>query len=326
MALPVFKITMLGHSGVGKTVYMSSMYAKLRDARDGIGIRARRNDDDLELDQTMRDLFSENIWPPGTELNEKKYEFELRLRQNPIATIDWVDYRGGILRESNANEGGTTLVRRLQQSHCVIWMIDMSELEGQYNTTRARVLTGVGRMSQLTRQAMDEGSNLRSVLVVRTKSDEVLGTNGKPDLNKACEELQELLGAFNFSDVPCSAAIPVSSVGRVVGEKRLVGDDPYNVEWPLILALAYLLDTELGKLNRAKDGVLRELEEAKPGKVGSFIKDTLGIGPDPGVLKISERFEQLSQHEAGISEVIKQLLRNRPQSIKILQELRYLTD
>jgi len=268
----------------------------------------------------MRELYSQNKWPPGTELNERKYEFELRLGQNPIAIIDWVDYRGGILMDSNANEGGTTLLRRLQGSHCVIWMVDMSELGNEYNTMRARVLTGVGRMSQLTRQAISGSQNLRSVVVVRTKSDEVLGVNGKPDLNRACEQLLELLGALNFSDMPCAAAIPVSSVGRVVGDKRLVGDDPYNVEYPLILALAFLLETELKKLNQAKDLAFKELEEARPGKLGAFFKEALNLGPGDKEIEVGARFDRLSKHVLGMTEVIRELLRNRPPSIRILKE------
>jgi hypothetical protein len=320
MQLPIFRITMLGDSGVGKTVFMSSMYARLREARFGIGIRALRNDVDLELDQTMRELYGGNQWPPGTDVNEKRYEFELRLGENPIAIIDWVDYRGGLLLESDTNEGGTTLVKMLQESHCVIWMVDMSQVGTVRNSTRARLLTGVGRMAQLSRQAIEGTHNLRSVLIVRTKSDEVLGDNGKPDLNRACEQLIEHLGAFNFNDMPCSAAIPVSSVGRVGDDKKPMGDDPYNVEWPLILALAFLLETELRKLNQAADLALRELEEAKPARLLGFFKETFKLGPGERETRANQQLDRLSKHVLGMTEVIRELLRNRPQSVRILSK------
>jgi hypothetical protein len=100
MQLPVFKVTMLGDSGVGKTVFMSSMYAKLRDGENGITIRAISNEVDKELDDYVTSLFTFNTWPPGSEGKIKTYDFELLLWGRPIARIDWVDYRGGVLTDS----------------------------------------------------------------------------------------------------------------------------------------------------------------------------------------------------------------------------------
>jgi hypothetical protein len=317
MQLPVFKITMLGGSGVGKTVFMSSMYARLRDAQHNIAIRAISNDVDLELDQNMRALYGQNKWPLGTEFDEKKYEFELLLRENPIALIDWVDYRGALLTAAG-EEGGSSLIKRLQDSHCVIWMIDMTDVKGAFNSMQARVMTNVGRMAHLSRQAIRGTHNLRSILFVRTKSDQVLGEGGKPNMDKACAQLIEHLGPDNFGDIPASAAIPVSSVGRIVGEKRLLGDDPLNVEWPLILALAFLLETELRKLNRAADVAHREWAEARPGKLLGLFKEILNLGPDERESKATQQLDRLSQHLIGMNEVIKELVRKVPGSVRVL--------
>jgi hypothetical protein len=318
MQLPVFKVTMLGDSGVGKTVFMSSMYAKLREGHGGIAIRAISDDIDLELDQNMRALYAQKKWPPGTDVNEKNYEFELLLRKNPIAQIDWVDYRGGALLESTTKEGGITLIKRLQESHSIIWMVDMSQLVGcSINSTPARLMTGVGRMAQLCRQAIRGKNNLQSILFIRTKADEVLDDKGSPDMGKACEQLIEHLGPDNFSDIPCSAAVAVSSVGRVSSDKRPVGDNPYNVEWPLILSLAILLEMRLRNLDKAADSAYQDVAKKRPGKVVGFFKELLELPPNAGELKAMQNLDNLSQQVLGMSEVIGELVKNCPRSIRM---------
>lgn len=318
MQLPIFKVTMLGDSGVGKTVFMSSMYAKLREGQKGIAIRAISDDIDLELDQNMRALYAQKKWPPGTDVNEKKYDFELLLRSYPVAQIDWVDYRGGALLESSTEEGGNTLIKRLQESHSIIWMIDMSQLVGSaVNSTPARLMTGVRRMAQLCRQAIRGKNNLRSILFVRTKADEVLDDNGKPDMGKACGQLIEHLGPDNFSDIPCSAAIPISSVGRVSGDKKPVGDNPLNVEWPLILSLAFLLETELRNLDQFANVAHQELIGARPSSIVSFFKETLRIGPNTRELQALRNWSAITNQVIGMREVIGDLVRDCPRSIRM---------
>ncbi len=319
MQLPIFKVTMLGDSGVGKTVFMSSMYAKLRHGQHGIAIRAISNDVDLELEQNIAEVYTLKNWPPGTDVNEKRYEFELLLRGKAVARIDWVDYRGGALSESETKEGGSTLIKRLRESHSIIWMIDMSRLSsGTASSFSARLTTKVGRMAQLCRQAATGKNDLRSILFVRTKSDEVLDASGKPDWGEACDQLLRHLGSDNFGDIPCAAAIPVSSVGRLGGDKAPVGDDPYNVEWPLLLSLAFMLEIDLKGLTQAAEQAHQQIAINRSSKVREFFREVIfNTELNEAQVEALKNSSRLSQQVIGMRDVIAELVRHRPLSIRM---------
>lgn len=321
MDLPVFKVTMLGQSGSGKTVFMSSMYAKLREGENDIAIRAIKNDVDLELDRTMASIYEFSTWPPGNEGKPKNYDFVLLLRGKPIAQIDWVDYRGGVVKESDSKDEGAEFIKRLQESHSIIWMVDMSRLGNKpFNTMAARLLTGVPRMAQLCRQALAGKHDLRSILFVRTKSDEVRGDSGEPDFDAACRQLLLHLGPENFKDIPSAAAVPVSSVGRISAEKVVMGEDPTNVEWPLILALAFILKIDLLKLDQATHAAHEALMEAKPHWSLQFLKDAVGWGMNEQETHATEELDQVARRLIGMREIIGELLRHRPSSIRMFKE------
>ena len=321
MSLPKFKVTMLGDSGAGKTVFMSSMYARMREGHHGISIRAISNDVDLELGQNIENIYGYNNWPPGTDVDEKTYEFELRLREQPIALIDWVDYRGGALLEPEDSPGGKVLIERLRNSHSVIWMIDMSRLKkDSYNTMPARLTTRVGRMSNLCRNATAEQCHLRSLLFVRTKADEVKNGSKGPDWDKACEELISHLGPTrNFDNVPFSAVIPVSSVGQLDTDKKVFGEDPHNVEWPLILSLAFMMEADLKRLKQRASDAHSEYNAQRPGQAVQFFKEILGIGASQAELQAFQQFSSISRQVLGMREVITGLLRHTPKSIKLFE-------
>jgi hypothetical protein len=325
MQLPVFKVTMLGDSGVGKTVFMSSMYAKLRDGENGISIRALSNEVDRELDIYVTSLFTYSTWPPGSEGKIKTYDFELLLRGRPIARIDWVDYRGGVLTDSGQDQSRkeevASLVKRLQESHSILWMVDLSRLAGKpIHTMAARLITRVQRMAQLTRQAAAGENCLRSVLFVRTKSDEVLSGDAEPDWDLACDQLLDHIGRNNYGDIGCAAAIPVSSSGRVnAADKQVMGDDPTNVEWPLILALAFMLKVDLNRLDGTAEDAYQAVTESRHGRLVQFIKDTIGMGMSDDQIRAMHDLETVAKQVIGMREIIGELLKHRPSSIRMFQ-------
>lgn len=318
MPLPKFKVTMLGASGAGKTVFMSSMYTRMRENNYDIAIRAVSNDVDLELGGYMENIFEYNNWPPGTDVNEKTYEFELLLRGQPIARIDWVDYRGGALTEAEDSPGGKVLIERLRDSHSVIWMIDMSRLQkDSLASMKARLATKVGRMANLCRNATAERCHLRSILFVRTKSDEVKNGGGVPDWDLAGEELLLHLGsARRFDNIPFSAAIPVSSVGRLDASKNVHGDDPQNVEWPLILSLAFMMEADLEKLELAAVDAQFTYKQQLPGQTMQLFKEVFRLGPSDAEVQAYRAFSDISRQVMGMREVITSLLQHTPKSIK----------
>jgi hypothetical protein len=321
MPLPVFKVTMLGDSGSGKTVFMSSMYSKMRLGDNGIAIRAISHDVNLDLGQNIENLYGHHRWPTTNEGKEINYEFELSLQGHPIAVIDWVDYRGGAIWERQETPEGQALIKSLQNSHSIIWMVDMSKLgEMPPDSFQARTLTKIGHMANLCRSAAG-GKRLRSILFVRTKSDEVQGTDGRPDWGRACDDLVRHLGpVINFDRIPFAALIPVSSVGRVKEEKKLAGDDPYNVEWPLILSLAFMMEADLERLRLEAAKAKGRLDDARPFEAFKIFKEILRLGMSDAEQEALQKFSEISRQVIGMGEVIKELVSHKPSTIKLIRK------
>ncbi len=324
MDLPVFKVTMLGGSASGKTVFMASMYAKLRDGSQGISIRAVEDKVDLELGDIMENLYKFNRWPPNSEFDQKQYDFELMLGGRSIARIDWVDYRGGALLEGDEGDGGSLLSQRLQDSNAILWMVDMSTLaDGRLDGLKQRIETKVARMAHLCR-ALKNHDVPRAWVFVRTKADMVRDPNGSPNWEKACADLIRHLGeAVQIASSGVNsrvAALPVSAAGRVALDSgnKLIDDTPFFVEWPLILALAFLVDVELTNLQRERGEALKQHQGALAGQLS--MRRVLQLVSNKEEVQARDKANTLKRQLVEMAQVISGLLQNCPPVVKLLHD------
>jgi hypothetical protein len=326
LPLPTFKVTMLGDSGAGKTMFMAAMYARLRANPRGISIKAVDDAVDLELDKVMRSFYEFKTWPPASDFDQKTYDFELRLRERPIARIDWVDYRGGAVDEGDGEKGGSLLAQRLRASQAILWMVDMSKLgNGRVEGVRQQILTRVARMAQMCRQAVESHDEPRAWIFVRTKADEVRESNGSPNWERACDDLIRHLGetvqialAGRYSR---AAALPVSASGRLSqGDESPLDDNPFFVEWPLILSLAFLLDVEFMKLKQQRGQALGDYQSARTGRLEDFVRSFLNLGQKPEQVQAWQKSSAIGRQLIGMHRDVGDLLRDCPPVIKLLHE------
>jgi hypothetical protein len=327
LPLPTFKVTMLGDSGAGKTMFMAAMYARLRATPRGVSIKAVDDAVDLELDKVMRSFYEFKTWPPASDFDQKTYDFELRLRERPIARIDWVDYRGGAVTESDDEKGGSLLAQRLRASQAILWMVDMSKLgNGRVEGVRQQILTRVARMAHMCRQAVENHDEPRAWIFVRTKADEVREPNSSPNWERACDDLIRHLGetvqialAGHYSR---AAALPVSASGRLSpqGDESPLDDNPFFVEWPLILSLAFLLDVEFMKLKQQRGQALGDYQSARTGRLEDFVRSFLNLGQKPEQVQAWQTASTIGRQLIGMHKDIGDLLRDCPPVIKLLHE------
>jgi hypothetical protein len=316
-ALPIFKVTALGGSGVGKTIFMSFMYKALQQNKFGFRIRAD-HDTELEMKENIINLHRNNEFPVGTIGDEKKYIFELFFQNEPKAIIDWVDYRGGAMMEAEESEETQALMKRIRESHCVMWMIDLTEVgRRKIDSMMAREFAGTLTMSNLTLHALRTSQTLRSVIFVRTKSDTVRceNNNEEVDWKKACEELYSHLGEglYQFSGINYTALIPVSSSGRLESDGTLFGDDPHNVEWTLILALAFMLEKDTEVVDAKRKEAEENLREVTPGNLLKFWRDvTFQKGKTKKEVEASNELSDLTREVFAGEEVFKKMLEQVP--------------
>jgi hypothetical protein len=296
---------------VGKTVFTASMYAKLREESHGVAIRAVEDQIDLELGQNISALYLSNEWPSATIGMERSYEFEVLFHGKPVARVDFISYGGDVLSLGEGIEGAERLLRRLRESNSIFWLIDMYQVsQREPDIMSARLTTKIGRVLQLCRQALADDHSIRSILYVGTKSDVVQRINGSPDWDMACDLLVEHLRPERMLGIPYSAVIPVSAVGRVTDNLKVVGDAPYNVEWPILLALAFMFE----------DDVIEKEARVRPNTlIGRLIK-VFGIKGVKDERPSAQGHMFDTSQLLEIRKTVKELLENCPRSIKIFRQ------
>lgn len=256
--LPTFNITMLGGSGVGKTIFMACMYVSM-SARGDLSIEATP-----DLDTRLRGIYKQiqaGTLPGGTVGIETEYDFFLLIDLQRVAKISWIDYRGGAIESlSDNDDDASVLHERIADSDAILVMLDLSSEDLKaypVGGTLASEHLKIGRIRNLVNH-QNTKQRIKSVVFVRTKSDLVVRDDGTTDLNKACDELvAQLKDNLHFRDVAISAAIAVSSckvLTAVVGneEQKIVEpSDPLNTEWVLFITLKDLL-AQLANLSHLK--------------------------------------------------------------------------
>lgn len=151
------KITMLGTSGSGKTVYMSAMSELFfNGAVNGYTIANRGNNYDSSTFITkgfddVNTLYQYGRFPSGTS-SCIVMPLELRYKGHQVIDIDWIDYRGGAIKElANGveNPQNTEILATLIASDVVMIFVDAAVLKVCSNNIIARSRVGANEISQL---------------------------------------------------------------------------------------------------------------------------------------------------------------------------------
>jgi hypothetical protein len=318
--LPVFKVTMLGDSGAGKTVFMAAMYMKLQEALHGVSVLTD-HDTHRALMEIMDNLADNKEFPPGTIGDQINYNFQINLGTKPIAHIDWVDYRGGAMRENSVeSQDAKALIKRISDSHAVFCLLDLNEFD-EPDSTQARRKSQYLTMKNFCKNATEFHNNLRSVIFVRTKSDAVRDEAGvKPDWIRAKQELISHLKEIEDINVPFFAALPVSAAGRVDEDHKPLGkDDPYNTEWTLILAVAFLQEYSLRMLEPQAAQTAQQFDEVQTNAAFSNLwKRAIGTA-DREAKNVSDQYSELNSKIMALQESIVKMLEKVPESVAIFR-------
>lgn len=205
---------MLGHTGVGKTTYMASLYGAMQQSVEGFSLRA----DDLEDHNRWKNL-SDGIrrgdYPVSTD-QRQEYKFHLRYQGRNILEFAWADYRGGAIRETQESDQAKVLLEDLKSADGIMLFCDSSALvAGDQRSNQ------IGRMTALTAQALKTLERPISLAIVLTKTDLVADFQ----IN-LLEPLNGLITAINVSTTVLGAIIPISC-----------GKELCNVSMPLLFTL-----------------------------------------------------------------------------------------
>ncbi len=174
------KITMVGTSGSGKTVFSAGIFATFtRREYEGFSIWAPganfsdviRDTHKFEKDYRM---LAQHKWPHGTA-GISHYQLELLYKGEKKANFDWIDYRGGFLDEPTLDNEQTAEVHaNIAASNAVILFADAQKLVESCNPDEAAFNSGADAIMQiLMGYARDYPDAKLTFLIALTKCDAI---------------------------------------------------------------------------------------------------------------------------------------------------------
>lgn len=245
--MKTMKIVELGHSGVGKTTYMASMYGALQNRINGFSLKARDSGDHARL-LALSTAIKTNKYPAATE-QRSEYDFDLQYQGNNALRFCYADYRGKAIRESSDSDEARFLQRDLSEADGIMLFCDCQALvRGDSRTNEIR------RMTALVSNALKGLNHPISLAIVLTKVDLV-----EEFPENLLASFQNLITAIEASNSVKGALIPVAC-----------GSEPINVEMPLLFALQTGVASEVNALN--------ELIEEYTSSAKYWKKRSQGIG------------------------------------------------
>ncbi|MDB9517084.1 hypothetical protein PN466_09000 [Roseofilum reptotaenium CS-1145] len=169
-----FKITMLGDTQSGKTCFLLAMYEMMSFGIEGF-VLSTDPDTDLDLSEKWNNIIdqagTEERWPPPTGAGDFiRYDFSFNYGlTTPLIEFDWVDYRGGALRDRSSTDDTKRLLERLEVTDCVIICIpgDFFLKDGSVDRRKAQI---VKRTNVLLEDSF-KTRPIPTIIILITKSD-----------------------------------------------------------------------------------------------------------------------------------------------------------
>jgi hypothetical protein len=234
---------------------MLGMYAEMSLHINNYTLVTENPNEAVELRTLWRLLSTEGErrqWPIGNPENEvKHYTFMLNYELNPVHTFEWIDYRGGSLELSDADEVRKEAHEFFLTSSCVFLCIDGKALVEPLGNRKRKVARElrVDVMMQdliyLKRQRGIGPANPFPLVIIVTKYDLCRHRGG--DVLMA--ELRELLDLLFVSNSGWLVAICPVSLGFGLVESPLAAPlEPENVHLPVAFAVYAALEIALTKM------------------------------------------------------------------------------
>jgi hypothetical protein len=227
------------------------MYSFMSMGLNGFTISATDLDVDLDLinkwDQLVEEQ-GESRWPTGTDENVYEYVFNFNYAAKPIMQLNWIDYRGGALRDKSSATDVAKLMDYVKDSNCLFLCISgeylTEEIVSENGDLNQQAKSRVGnklKIQPVNKILVDiqqkfEPSNEKPfpIVIVVTKYDKC-SHRGKDAVIRDVKGLFELL--FQPDSGWLTAICPVS-LGKDLANDINGGEiNPVNIHLPVAFAV-----------------------------------------------------------------------------------------
>jgi hypothetical protein len=259
----VVDVVMLGHSDVGKTTYISSMYQAMQAGARGFTLRAAQDSDHRRLMSQASEILH-GRFPPGSD-RAAEYPMMLRHSGNDIFPVTWHDHRGGALTERSSSQQTASLLHRLETADGFLMFGDAPRLLESDNRSAVRSIQDL--VTHVLRVIPGRWGRTMPLVIVITKID-LVGLADR-DLGRIVAPFEALMDAVQgVADVHLAVA-PVAC-----------GPMPRGVLRPVLWTLCFGLIAQSRKL---ADSVGMHLSAARAAAqqdtVWSRWKGAIGVDP-----------------------------------------------
>ena len=252
------KITMLGTTGSGKTCFMVGMYAVMQLGVHGFTLSAQDSDEDIDLSDKWEQLLEggEERYPQATDQTHD-YAFDFSYGFRKLMGFEWLDYRGGALRDKSTKDDVQALEKHLHESSCVFLCVSgeylKQPIESQHELQNLKTKTRVDRMNQFLQKLYNEKGSIPVVIAI-TKFD-LCAHRTRDDITEDIKKLFNPL--FTKNEKGWLVMICPVSLGKSLADNITEGIiEPINLHLPLSFAIYSRFVQEAAR-GKAQEGDLR---------------------------------------------------------------------
>ena len=287
-----YSIIMLGSSGSGKTVFLSSLYKRLSTQSElGFFLQVDTAEKRKRLNNIYTQVAADEKWPAGTRYSEvSEWTFTCRV-QNPsdlsiydACSFTYLDYAGGrITEEADEEDESSEFNDKFKTADALLGLLDGQKLCSLMKNEKIGKVWAIKDLSNMIQEMQKMEGLKKPVHFVISKWDIVEQSYSLEQIRDRLLEIDEFKNLIKLRNQAKSTVrlIPVSAVGKGFaiaqsdGGMKKTGElpKPFQVEVPLACILPDMIKQQIEEIIKKRESEQAKNIEYKP-DIGFF--DWLG--------------------------------------------------
>jgi methyl-accepting chemotaxis protein len=274
---------MLGSSGSGKTVFLSSLYKRLSTQSElGFFLQVDTAEKRKRLNNIYTQVAADEKWPAGTRYSEvSEWTFTCRV-QNPndlsiydACSFTYLDYAGGrITEEADEEDESSEFNDKFKTADALLGLLDGQKLCSLMKNEKIGKVWAIKDLSNMIQEMQKMEGLKKPVHFVISKWDIVEQSYSLGQIRDRLLEIDEFKNLIKLRNQAKSTVrlIPVSAVGKGFaiaqsdGGMKKTGElpKPFQVEVPLACILPDMIKQQIEEILKKREADQAKNIEVKP--------------------------------------------------------------